>query len=187
MSTFRGIDLYSDTVTRPTSAMRRAIAEAEVGDEQKGEDPTTSQLEELAAEKMGKSAAISVPSATMANQLAILAATEPGDELMAAENCHIFLAETGGSAVHAGVMSRPIRTDSGIFSAEDVRAHYFWARAPQHPTSKLLCVENTTNMGGGQVWPRATLDGVLFTARELGLKTHLDGARLFNAAVASGQ
>ncbi len=180
---FKGIDLFSDTVTRPTAAMKKFMFDASVGDEQKGEDPTTRQLEEFIADLLGHEAALFFPSATMANEIAIRLLCEPGDELIAAENCHLFLAEAGGPAVHAGVMPRAISSDSGVFSADDVRAKYRWAKGPHYPLSKLLSVENTTNMGGGIAWELSNLDAVLQVAKELKLKTHLDGSRLFNAVV----
>ncbi len=184
---FKGIDLFSDTVTRPSIAMKKAMLAAEVGDEQKGEDPTTRQLEEMMAELLGHSAALFFPSATMANEIAIRLLCERGDELIAAENCHLFLAETGGPAVHAAVMCRPIASATGIFSGSDVRMKYRWTKGPHYPRSKLLSVENTTNMGGGIAWSMEQLDAVLLAAKELNLKTHLDGSRLFNAVIKSKQ
>lgn len=182
---FNGIDLFSDTMTKPTAAMRKAMLEAEVGDEQKGEDPTTKKLEELVAEKLGFSAAMFFPSATMANEIAIRLHCTPGDELIAAEECHLFVAETGGPAVHAGVMARAIKTASGIFTAEEVRQTYRWSHSVNHPVAKLLSVENTTNLGGGIAWRLEQLNSVLEVAQELSLKTHLDGARFFNAMIAT--
>lgn len=183
---FRGIDLYSDTMTRPTPAMRRAMAEAEVGDEQEGEDPTTARLEARAAELLGHSAAMFFPSATMANQIALRLHCEPGDELIADSGCHLFFAEAGGPAVHSGVMARGIPTANGVFTGEDVRRTYRAAKGPHYPISKIVSVENTTNMGGGIAWPEETLRSVVQTARELGLKLHMDGSRLFNAVVKQG-
>src|SRR5688572_28262443 len=116
---FKGIDLFSDTVTKPSLAMKKAMMEAELGDEQRGEDPTTCQLEEMTAELLGHSAAMFFPSATMANEIAIRLLCEPGDELLAAENCHLFFAEAGGPAIHSGVMTRPIPSKTGIFTAND--------------------------------------------------------------------
>ncbi len=182
---FKGIDLFSDTVTRPSVAMKKAMFEADVGDEQKGEDPTTRRLEEMMAELLGHTAALFFPSATMANEIAIRLLCEPGDELIAAEHCHLFMAETGGPAIHAGVMCRPITTDTGIFSGDAVRSKYRWARGPHYPRTKLLSVENTTNMDGGIAWSMDQLDSVLLAAKELQLKTHLDGSRLFNAVIKS--
>jgi threonine aldolase len=183
---FEGIDLYSDTLTRPTDAMRRMMANAEVGDEQKGEDPTTLALEEKVAKLLGKSAARFLPSATMANEIAIRLHCEPGDELVAYEHSHVLFAEVGGPAVHAGVQARPIRTATGIFTADDVRNAYRSIKGAHYPTTKLVAVENTTNMGGGCAWSADEIDSVLKAAKELKLKTHLDGARLFNAAIKEG-
>jgi threonine aldolase len=182
---FQGIDFYSDTVTRPTPGMRQAMANAEVGDEQKGEDPTTLRLEERMAGLLQHSAAMFFPSATMANEIAIRLQCSPGDELLAADDCHLFLAEVGGPAVHAGAVCKAIATPNGTFTGDDVRRHFRWAKGTHYPLSRLLSVENTTNMGGGVAWPKALLDDVTATARELGLNTHLDGSRLFNAAAAS--
>ncbi len=182
---FKGIDLFSDTVTQPTMAMKKAMIEAELGDEQLGEDPTTRKLEERIADILGHSAAMFFPSATMANEVAICLQCARGDELIAAETCHLFMAETGGPAVHAGAMIRPIRTANGVFKGDDVRQTYRWAKGPHYPATKLVSVENTTNMGGGIAWSLAELDSVLTTSHELGLKTHLDGARFFNAVVSS--
>lgn len=180
---FKGIDLFSDTVTLPTTAMKNAMLVAELGDEQKGEDPTTRKLEEMAAELLGQETALFFPSATMANEIAIRLLCEPGDELIAADNCHLFHAEAGGPAIHAGVMAKPIRTATGIFTGEELRASIRWSKGPHYPVSKLVSVENTTNMGGGIAWDLTTLDSVLSSAKELGLKTHLDGSRLFNAMI----
>jgi threonine aldolase len=180
---FKGIDLYSDTVTRPSDAMRKAMVDAVVGDEQKGEDPTTLELEQLVARTVGKSAGLFLPSATMANEIAIRHHCRPGDELVAEARCHLFVAETGGPAVHAGVFPRPITTTTGVFSDEEVRAAATYAVGPNHTTPRLLSVENTTNLTGGYAWTKAQLDSVLKTADQMGMKTHLDGSRLFNAAV----
>ncbi|CAN5449827.1 low-specificity L-threonine aldolase [soil metagenome] len=180
---FHGIDLFSDTVTRPSAAMKQAMIMAEIGDEQKGEDPTTRQLEEMAADLLGHSAAVFFPSATMANEVAIRLLTEPGDELLAAEHCHLFFAETGGPAVHSAVITRPIRSPDGLFTADDVRNTFRFEQGPHYPVSRLLSIENTTNMGGGIAWPVEQLRNVLTTAKELELKTHLDGSRLFNASI----
>lgn len=183
---FKGIDLYSDTITRPTREMRLAMVEAEVGDEQKGEDPTTLRLEERMATLLGHSASMFFPSATMANEIAVRLHCSPGEELMAAEDCHLFFAEVGGPAVHSGVSCKPIPAPNGIFSGDDIRKRYRWNKGPHYPVSRLVSVENTTNMGGGVPWSRAQLADVLQAAGELELKTHLDGSRLFNAAAASG-
>lgn len=183
---FRGIDFYSDTVTRPSQGMREAMVQAEVGDEQKGEDPTTRALEERVAQLVGKETATFFPSATMANEIAILLFCERGDELVAAENCHLFTAEAGGPAFHAGALARPILSPTGIFDGDAVRAASTPRLGPHYPVTRLVSVENTTNGGGGLAWPLEKLADVTRTARELGLACHMDGARLMNAAVRSG-
>jgi threonine aldolase len=183
---FQGIDLSSDTVTQPSPEMKRAMLEAPLGDEQKGEDPTTLRLEKLMAERLGKSAAIFLPSATLSNQVAIHTLCEPGDEVIADANAHIFIAECGGGAIHSGVMTKPLQTANGIFTGADVRRHTRWMRSPLTPVSRLVSVENTTNMGGGVAWTAAQLADVVEAAREGGLSLHMDGARLFNASIRSG-
>lgn len=183
---FKGIDLFSDTVTRPSAAMKQAMIAANLGDEQKAEDPTTKQLEERMAKLLGFSHAMFFPSATMANEVAIRALCDPGDELIAAANCHLFVAEAGGPAIHANVMTKPIDEPTGIFSSEQIRHLYRSMKSPLIPVTKLVSIENTTNMGGGYPWPKATLDSVKATAKELDLKLHLDGARFFHASIASG-
>lgn len=182
---FEGIDFFSDTVTRPSPEMRKAIAEAAVGDEQMDEDPTTSALELLGASLLGKSAAMFFPTATMANEVAIRLHCRPGDELIAASNCHLFVAETGGPAVHSQVMARPIPVANGIFSGEQLRESIVWEKGPHFSESRMVSVENTTNMGGGCPWSLEQLRSVSQTAKEFGMKTHMDGARFFNAAVAT--
>lgn len=184
---FKGIDFYSDTMTRPTPGMRQAMANAEVGDEQKGEDPTTIRLEERMAELLGHSSTMFFPSATMANEVALKLLAKPGDELIAAASCHLYFAETGGPAIHAQLLSKMIPAETGIFTGDDVRANYRWAKGSHYPVTRIVSVENTTNMGGGLAWPKEALDGVLTAAKELGLSTHLDGARLWNAAAATGR
>jgi threonine aldolase len=180
---FKGIDLFSDTLTQPTEAMKKAMMSALLGDEQKGEDPTTRKLEETTAELLGQEAALFFPSSTMANQVAISLLCQKGDELIAAENCHILNAEGGGPAVHSGVMTKPIVTPTGIFNSDQLKNAVRAIKGPHYPISKLACIENTTNMGGGFAWDLETLNSVLLTAKELNLKTHLDGSRLFNAVV----
>lgn len=179
------IDLSSDTATQPTLAMKQAMMAAPLGDEQKGLDPTTHKLEQTLASLLGHNAAIFLPSATMANQIALQLHCERGDEMIAAENCHIFISECGGSAIHANVQAKPIPTENGIFSAEDIYNKYRWLKTPLTPITKLVSIENTTNMGGGIPWSKAELNSILSTAKELNLKTHLDGSRLFNAAAAT--
>jgi threonine aldolase len=180
----RTIDLRSDTVTRPTFSMREAMAGAEVGDDVYGEDPSVNLLQRTAAELLGKEAAILMPSGTMANQIAIRALTEHGDVVLAGEGAHLLRYESGGAAALSGVQVKTIGT-GGLFDADDVRAalhpgdHHF---APV----KLVTLENTHNTAGGRVFPFEQLHRVTTAAREFGLRLHLDGARLFNAVVATG-
>src|SRR5262249_21698409 len=143
---FEGIDLFSDTVTRPTRAMRQAMIEAPVGDEQKGEDPTTRRFEETIAAKLGHRAAMFFPSATMANEVALQLHLGRGDEILGWEHCHLFNAEAGGPAVFAGAMVRPIASPNGLFHGDDVRRTFRYTHGPHYPLSRLLSVENTTNM-----------------------------------------
>lgn len=180
------IDLFSDTVTRPTPAMRAAMAEAEVGDEQRGEDPTTRRLEERAAELLGQETSTFLPSATMANQIAIQLFCGPGDEILSAENGHVLNYEAGGAAVHARASMRSIPTWTGIFGRNAVLQR-LRHDTPHAPRPRLVVVENTTNAGGGRPWPVEESDGVLEAARQNGLRAHLDGSRLFNASVALEQ
>ena len=136
---FKGIDLFSDTISLPTPEMKKAMFEAELGDEQKGEDPTTRKLEEMIAEMLGFSAAMFFPSATMANEIAISTLCEPGNELLAAENCHLFFAEVGGPAVHAKVICKPISTSTGIFTADAIKQKYRFMKGLHfHKTVFLL-------------------------------------------------
>jgi threonine aldolase len=180
------IDLRSDTQTKPSPEMRSAIAAAEVGDEQRREDPTVNRLEELAAGLLGQDAAVFVPTATMANEIALKTLGEPGDEVVAEENSHILLAELGGPAVHAGLMIRPLRCEAGRFSPEQLRETARVTDGTHVPPTKIVSVENTHNASGGRVWPIEEIEAVEAAARELGLSLHLDGARVMNAAVASG-
>ena len=185
METSTLIDLRSDTITKPSPEMRRAIAEAEVGDDVFGDDPTVRQLERRVAEILGKEAAVYVASGTMANQVAVRSHTEPGNEIIADENAHIYYYEAGGTAALSGVIFRLLQGKRGIFSASDLEA----ALRPtdQHfaPT-RLVCLENTHNRGGGSVWPLETTAEVAALARERGLRLHLDGARIWNATAATG-
>lgn len=183
---FNGIDISSDTATLPTDPMKTAMVEAVLGDEQKGEDPTTLELEEHIAELLGFERALFLPSATMANQVAVRLLCDAGNELIGAENCHIFTSESGGIAVHSGVMRRAIPTKTGVFTAMDLRNAYSSRRGDRYPVPQCIVIENTTNLGGGIAWDLNTLDEVLAVAKELKLKAHLDGARLFNAAVKLG-
>jgi threonine aldolase len=179
------VDLRSDTLTKPTAAMRRAIAAAEVGDEQKREDPTVLELERRGAELLGHEEAVYLPTATMANQIALRILADPGDELLAHEHSHVVLYEQGGPAVHAGLAMRSLGGEAGRFSGGDVRRAYRPATTHTSRT-RVVSVENTHNSAGGRVWPLAALDDVAGVCRELDVRLHLDGARLLNAAVALG-
>jgi threonine aldolase len=180
------IDLYSDTRTKPTAGMRRAIAEAEVGDEQAMLDPTVNGLCERVAELLGKEAAVYLPSGTMCNQIAARVHCRQGDEIILAASAHPVHAESGGPAALAGVMMRGLQGERGMFTPEQVRAAINSPNWRHAPRSRLLEVENTTNLGGGAVWPIARIHEVTAVAREHGLVCHMDGARLMNAVVASG-
>ena len=180
------IDLRSDTATKPTSGMREAMANAEVGDEQKREDPTVNELERRTAELLGQDEAVYLPTASMANQIALRILTEPGDELLAEENAHILLSEQGGPAVHSGLVTRAIRTEAGRFAGDDVR-NLMRDRTSMHMSrTRVVAVENTHNSSGGRCWRREEIDDVVGTARELDLVAHLDGARLLNASTSTG-
>lgn len=181
----RLIDLFSDTKTRPTAAMRRAIAEAEVGDEQKFEDPTVNRLRERVCALLGKEDAVFLPSGTMANEIAIAVHCARGDELIAERSSHVVAFEGGGPAALAGAMVCAIDGERGQFDPDQVAAAIRPA-SRYFPRSRLLCVEQTANLGGGSVWPLARLDAVAEVARSQGLATHMDGARLMNAQVAAG-
>ncbi len=181
------IELRSDTATRPTAGMRAAIAAAEVGDEQKREDPTVNELERRGAALLGQEESVYVPTATMANEIALRSLSDPGDELIAEENAHVLLAELGGPAIHAGLMIRAVKGDAGRFSGEQIRAMVRRTDGTHVPPTRVVAVENTHNGSGGRIWPREALEDVVSTARELGLAVHLDGARLLNAAVATGE
>jgi len=178
------IDLRSDTVTRPTPAMRDAMARADVGDDVYGEDPTVNRLQELVAARLGKEAALFVPSGTMANQIALRSLTEPGDGAIAARDAHIYLYESGAAAALAGVQFTLIG-EQGSFGADEVRAAIY--PADDHfPRSRVVCIENTHNRSGGRVFPLDKIREVAQLARSRGLRLHLDGARLWNAEAASG-
>lgn len=179
------IDLYSDTKTRPTPGMRKAIAEAEVGDEQHFEDPTVLRLTRRVAELLGHEDALFLPSGTMANEIAVLLHCVAGDEIIAHESSHLVNFEGGAPAALAGAMVRPVSGDKGMFDSAMLRRAI---RPPRRhlPASRLVVVEQTTNLGGGAVWPLEQIKDVALVAREHGLALHMDGARLINAAVASG-
>ena len=180
------IDLRSDTQTRPSPEMRAAIAAAEVGDEQKREDPTVNELERRTAELLGQEEAVYVPTATMANEIALRTLGEPGDEVVGEENSHIFISELGGAAVFAGLMTRQLRCEAGRFTPEQLRETVRTGDNTHTPGTKIVSVENTHNASGGRVWPLEEIEAIVATARELGLRLHLDGARIMNASVASG-
>jgi threonine aldolase len=179
------IDLRSDTVTRPTPAMRQAMARAEVGDDVYGEDPTVNRLQERVAELLGVEAALYVPSGSMANQIAIKVNTEPGDDVLIGDGSHNWLYESGAGAVISGVQFTFVG-QGGLFDGDDVRLG-FKPDNHHHAPSRLVCIENTHNRAGGRVWSQAQLASVRAAAQALGLRTHLDGARLWNAAVATGR
>jgi threonine aldolase len=167
--------------------MREAIATAEVGDEQKREDPTVNRLEQLAAELLGHEEAVYVPTATMANEIALRLHGEPGDELLAEQHSHILIAELGGPAAHSGLQTRPLPGDRGRLTPEQIRETAYTVEGDLHaPLTRIVSIENTHNASGGRVWPLAEVAAIAATCRELGLALHLDGARLFNAAVALG-
>jgi len=180
------IDLRSDTVTLPSEDMRAAMARAPVGDDQYGEDPSVNALQERIAALLGKPAAIFLPSGTMANQIGLKLLTRPGDDVLVGEESHVVWHESGAAAANSGVQFTVIG-QGGLFGAAEVRA----ACKPRghiiFPPTTLVVVENTHNRGGGVVWPQADAEAVCATARELGLGSYLDGARLFNAAIASGR
>ena len=179
------IDLRSDTVTRPTEEMRRAMLDAAVGDDVFGEDPTVNRLEEYVAGLLGKEAALYCPSGTMTNQIGVHIATDRGDEVILHEDAHIFNYEAGAPALLSGVQLRPVSGKGGVVSLKNLRA----AIRPNNvhfPRPKLLCLENTHNVAGGKIFPLEEFATITGEAREHGLKVHLDGARLFNAQAATG-
>jgi threonine aldolase len=166
--------------------MREAIARAEVGDEQKREDPTVNVLETRVAELVGQDAAVFLPTATMANQIALRLLSEPGDELLADPHSHLFLNELGGPAVHSGLVMRPLECEGGRFTAGQVREAVWDRRDTHRPITRLVSIEDTNNSAGGRVWPVGEIASVSEACSELDLGLHLDGARLMNAAIAGG-
>ena len=180
------IDLRSDTATRPTEGMRAAIAAAEVGDEQRREDPTVNTLQERAAALLGQEAALFLPTATMANQIALKLHTRPGDALVAERHAHVVIYEYGGPAAHAGLMVETIEGRAGRFGVAELDAVTTPSSKTADQRAAVLALENTHNSSGGRCWPVAELRAITDAARERGLATHLDGARLLNAAVATG-
>ena len=178
------IDLRSDTVTRPSPGMRQAMAEAEVGDDQYGEDPSVNRLQERIAGLLGKEAALFVPSGTMSNQIALKLLTRPGDEVLVAD-AHMMWLEAGAGAANSGVMFTTIGK-GGLFTADDFRAALKPRGHIVFPATGLVVVENTHNLGGGVVFPQEDAAEICAVARAAGVASYLDGARLFNASVASG-
>ncbi len=179
------IDLRSDTVTLPTDLMRKAIFDAELGDDVYGEDPTVNRLQELAAEMIGKEEALLVPSGTMGNQIAVLAHTSPGTEVILEENSHIYYYEAAAASVFAGIQPRPLPGKRGSLQADQVE----WAVRDDDihlPPTSLICLENTHNRAGGLVIPLEEMKAVFEVAGRYNIPVHLDGARIFNASIASG-
>jgi threonine aldolase len=179
------IDLRSDTVTRPSPGMRRAMAEAPVGDDQYGEDPSVNRLQQRIAELLGKEAGLFVPSGTMSNQVALKLLTRPGDEVILGEDAHMIWHEAGAGVANSGVLFTAVGR-GGLFTAADFRAAL---KPPGHivlPPTGLVAVENTHNLGGGVVFPQQDAAAVCAAAREAGIASYLDGARLFNSAAATG-
>jgi len=179
------IDLSSDTATRPTAAMRAFMMQAPVGDEQKQEDPSVNALQDRVASLLGKDGALFLPSATMANEIAVKTHTQPGDEVILERSSHIVFAEAGGPALLSGVMLHMVQGVRGVFNADQVEQG-IRRDDPHFPRTRLVAVEQTSNLGGGTVWPLERLRGVAEAAHRHGLRTHMDGARLMNAVVASG-
>src|SRR6266481_7989540 len=179
------INLLSDTQTRPTPAMREAMAKADVGDEQIGDDPTVNLLCERVAELLGKQAAVFMPSGTMCNVAATLVHCRPGDEILAHESAHIIAREGGAHAALGGFQITPLKGSDGQFSPDAFRAALH-PRTRYQPPQTLVSAEQTANIGGGTIWKKAALDQVTEIAKSAGLATHMDGARLLNACVATG-
>jgi threonine aldolase len=184
------IDLRSDTCSRPTDAMRDAIARAVVGDDVYSDDPTVKALEARTAELLGKEDAVYMPTGTMTNQVGIRAHTEPGDSVLFDQNAHVYILEGGAPSAYAGVLPRLLPGVRGIFTAADVEAalgkpHPFFPNTIPSPI-RLLCLENTHNIGGGSIWPLEEIKSVTKVARDRGVALHLDGARLWHATAATG-
>ena len=179
------IDLYSDTSTKPTTAMRRFMCEAEVGDEQKGEDPSVNALQDKVAALLGKEAALLLPSGTMCNQIAYAVHCRAGDLILMDRTAHPLISEAGGAAVLARATMYPIDGESGMFTAQQM-AEVMEPATRYKPPFRLVCVEQTTNKPGGRIWPLDQIKSVCDCAHERGALTHMDGARLLNATVASG-
>ncbi len=180
------IDLRSDTVTKPTQAMRDAMATAEVGDDVYREDPTVIRLEELGARMLGKEAGLFVVSGTMGNQVAIMTHTQRGDELITEAESHIFYYEVGDIAMLSGVQARQVPGKRGVMDPDDVKHAIRDSNNIHFPRTSLIAIENTHNRGGGKVWPIEYVRQISAEAHEHGIAVHIDGARIFNAAIASG-
>ncbi len=180
------IDLRSDTLTQPTAAMRQAIANAAVGDEQKREDPTVNELERRGAEFLGHEEAVFLPTATMANQIALQILGRPGDALVVERHAHIMLSELGGPAAHSGLLTIGLPGTNGRFSPDQVVAEIRDRTSVHVAPTQIVAVESTHNSAGGRAWPLDEIDAMVATCREHDLAVHLDGARLVNAAVACG-
>jgi threonine aldolase len=181
------VDLRSDTVTRPTPAMRKAMAEAEVGDDVWGDDPTVIELEAEVARMLGKEAAVYVPSGAMGNLVSVRSHTCPGDELFIHELAHIVVHEQAGAAVLAGVQTRMLPGEGGLIDVSDIASRLRDPSDVHHARQSLLCLENTIGEVGGRVLPQPRLAELAGFAHENGLRVHMDGARIWNAAVASGR
>lgn len=179
------VDLRSDTVTQPTPEMREAMMQAPLGDDVLGDDPTVTRLEEVAAKKVGKPAGLYVPSGTMGNQIAIACHTERGDSILAEENAHILYYEVGGPAIFAGVVTRTVPSDHGVMAPDAIESRLM-KRSIHTPGTSLIAIENTHNRAGGTITPVAIMKETKGVADRHGVFVHLDGARVFNAAVALG-
>ncbi len=179
------IDLRSDTVTQPSPAMREAIAHAPVGDDVLGDDPTVIELERYVADLLGKEAAVYMPSGTMTNQVAIRVHTEPGDEVVLDAQAHVYYYEGGAPAALSGVSCQLVHGDRGIFTAEDL-VNVLRPYNPHFPHTRLVCLENTHNRGGGRIFPLEHVRAIAQVCRERNLRLHMDGARLWNACAATG-
>ncbi len=180
------IDLRSDTLTQPTAAMRQAIADAAVGDEQKREDPTVNELERRGAEFLGQEEAVFLPTATMGNQIALNILGSAGDALLVERHAHIMLSELGGPAAHSGLLTIGLAGTDGRFSPEQVVNEIRDRTSVHVAPTRIVTIENTHNSAGGRAWPLTEVDAIVATCREHDLAAHLDGARLVNAAVATG-
>ena len=186
MTRDRVVDLRSDTVTRPTKGMREAIAGAEVGDDQLGDDPTVRRLEERVAQLLGKERSLFFPSGIMANQTALMVQSRPGTEAVVEATSHVLDWEDGAAAAWSGIQLRPVATDDGILTAAHIRSALRSTDNPYQPDTSLICVENTHNAAGGKVVPLDILREVRDLAADRGLPVHMDGARLWHASAASG-